>query len=56
MEFSKWNKRITAWVLILTGLYMFLFGDYETLNCVIVLGSGLTAIGLSIWHNINVKK
>jgi len=50
-KFSKWNKRCTAWILIIVGLYL-TYEQYPIEYVLITLGSGLTAIGLSIWHNI----
>ncbi len=54
MEFSKWNKRITAWLLIIAGFVM-AFLEYPTEYILIFLGSGLAAIGLSVWHSIKTK-
>ena len=51
MKFSKWNKRITAWLLIIAGFVM-AFLEYETEYVLIFLGSGLAAIGLSVWQNV----
>ena len=54
MNFSKWNKRITAWLLLIAGFYMGIM-QYEVSYVVIFLGSGLAAIGLSIWQSKGVK-
>lgn len=50
-NFSKWNKRITIWLLIIAGFYMG-FMQYPAEYVLIFLGSGLSAIGLSVWQSI----
>ncbi len=48
MGFSKWNRRITAWLLIAIGIYMGL-KNYNLEIVIIFLGSGLSIIGYSIF-------
>ena len=50
-NFSKWNKRITAWMLLLIGFYMG-YMLYPMEYVLIFLGSGLAAIGLAVWQSV----
>ena len=50
-KFSKWNKRITAWLLLLAGFYMGFF-EYAIEYVILFLCSGVAVIGLSIWQNV----
>lgn len=53
-KFSKWNKRITAWLLLLVGFYMGIM-EYSIELVIIFLGSGLAAIGMSIYQNVKIS-
>lgn len=48
MNFSKWNKRITIWLLLISGFYMG-FYEYPLEYVAVFLGSGLTALGMTIF-------
>jgi hypothetical protein len=54
-KFSKWNKRITAYLLLITGFYMGLM-QYPIEYVAIFLGSGLAAIGMAIWQGVQRAK
>jgi hypothetical protein len=54
-KFSKWNKRITAWLLLIAGFYMGIM-EYSIEYVLMFLGSGLAAIGLSIWQSVRSFK
>jgi hypothetical protein len=51
-NFSKWNKRITIWLLLLAGFYMG-YMEYSMEYLLIFLGSGLTAMGMTIFGKSN---
>lgn len=47
-NFSKWNKRITAWILLIVGIYTLLM-QYDVVYVLISLGSAVFSIlGFSI--------
>ena len=50
-NFSKWNKRITSYILILIGVYMGIM-KYEVTYVIIFLGTGLLNIGMAIYFNL----
>jgi hypothetical protein len=54
-KFSKWNKRITAWLLLIVGFYMGIM-KFPIEYIMIFLGSGLAAIGLSVLQAVRGNK
>jgi hypothetical protein len=65
-KFSKWNKRVTAWLLLIagfyTGLITYVTEDgikevvYDDSRVMLFLGSGLMAVGLWIYQGIKHKR
>jgi hypothetical protein len=49
-RWSKWNRRITIWALLLVGFYMGVM-EYDILYVLTFLGSGLTAMGITVFGN-----
>jgi hypothetical protein len=50
-KFSKWNKRLTVWALLIVGFYMG-FMQYPIEYVGIFLINGMLGVGLSIYQNV----